>query len=187
MPSPLRKLGHASEGRLRSQPGHEAEIRMLAGRIAAGSRRRNHSFGVAASLYTDARRLGLSQPTNKQTVRFWYAPEEGAQDCCGACQDSGTHRLAYAASQLPRLARRDWCASRRTTETHASREHRDHDERLWWSLYGIEAQSQYIRGAAGTASRPHQIAKGRHMDGQCPVATNLIGPFQTTIENLNSS
>jgi|SRR5450755_2144235 len=133
------------------------------------------------------RRLGLSHPTNKQTVRFWYAPEEGAQDCCGACQDSETHRRAYAASQLPRLARRDWCASRRTTETHASREHLDHDERLWWCLHEIEAQSEYIRGAAGTAARPHQIAKGRHMDGLCSGATNLIGPFQTTIENLNSS
>src|ERR1700692_3929032 len=107
----LRKLGHASKGRVRSQPGHQAEIRMLAGRLAAGSRRRNHSFGVAASLYTDARRLGLSQPTNKQTVRFWYAPEEGAQDCCCASQGSGTHRLAHAASPLPRLVRRDGCAS----------------------------------------------------------------------------
>src|SRR5208282_2884170 len=183
----LRKLGHASEGRVRSQPGHEAEIRVFPGRLAAGSRGRHRSSGVEASLYSDARRLGFPQPTNKQTLRFWYAPEEGTQGCCGACQDSGTHRLAYAASQLPRLARRDWCASRRTTETHASREHLDHDERLWWSLHGIEAQSQYIRGAAGTASRPPQIAKGRHVDGLCSNASNLIGPFQTTIENPNSS
>src|SRR5271165_2027421 len=62
----LRKLGHASQGRVRSQPGHETEIRVLPGRIAAGSRGRNHSFGVEASLYNDARRLGISQPTNKQ-------------------------------------------------------------------------------------------------------------------------
>jgi len=157
----------------------------------AYQRKDNHTIGlvgqVLPSLYSDARRLGLSQSTNKQTVRFWYAPEEGTQDCCGAGQDSGTHRLAYAASQLSRLARRNWCASRRTTETHASREHLNHDERLWWSLHGSEAQSQYICGAAGTASRPHQIAKGRHLDGLSFGASNLIGPFQTTIENPNSS
>jgi site-specific recombinase XerD len=35
--------------------------------------------------------------------------------------------------------------------------------------------------------RPHQIAKGRHVDGLCSIASNLIGPFQTTIENPNSS
>ena len=38
----------------------------------------------------------------------------------GAGQDSGTDRLAHSGSQLPCLARRDWCASRRTTEAHAS-------------------------------------------------------------------
>ena len=54
--------------------------------------------------------------------------------------------------------------------THASREHLDHHERLWWSLHGSEAQGQYICGAAGTASRPHQIAKGRHVDGLCSNA-----------------
>ena len=148
---------------------------------------RNHSSGVEASVPRDARRLGLSQPTDKQTLRFWFAPEKSAQDCGVAGQDSWTDRLAHSASQLPRLARRDWCASRRTTEAHASCQHLDHDERLRRSLHGSEAQSQHIRGAAGASSRPCQIARGRHVDGHCSRASNLIGPFQTTIENLNSS
>ena len=60
-PDRLRKLGHGSPGRIRSQPSHEAEIGMFPGRIAAGSGRRNHSVGMEASLPRDARRLGLSQ------------------------------------------------------------------------------------------------------------------------------
>src|SRR5271165_5114672 len=55
----LRKLGHASQGRVRSQPGHEVEIRVLPGRIAVGSRRRNHSSRMEASLPNDARGLGF--------------------------------------------------------------------------------------------------------------------------------
>jgi hypothetical protein len=41
--------------------------------------------------------------------------------------------------------------------------------------------------AACVAARPRQIVKGRHVDGFSSGASNLIGPFQTTIENLNSS
>ena len=95
--------------------------------------------------------------------------------------------VAYTASQLPRLARRDWCAARCSTETHASRQYLNHDERLRRSLHGSEAQSQHVGRAAGAAATPRQIAKGRHLDGLCSAATNLIGPLQTTIENLNSS
>ena len=95
-----------------------------------------------------------------------------------AGQDSGTDRLAHAASQLPRLARRDWRPSKRTTETHASRQHLDHDERLRRSLHGSEAQSQYIGGAAGAASTPHQIAKGRQVDGLSYALQNLMDHFR---------
>jgi integrase len=54
-------------------------------------------------------------------------------------------------------------------------------------FYGSEAQSQHIGCAAGAVARPRQIVKGRHVDGLSSGASNLIGPFQTTIENPNSS
>ncbi len=44
-----------------------------------------------------------------------------------------------------------------------------------------------MRGTAGAAARPRQIAKGRHMDGLSCCVSKLTGPFQTTIENPNSS
>lgn len=75
----LRNPGHASQGRVRSQPSHEAEIRVFPGRIAAGSRRVNHSVRVEATLPRDARRLGFPQPRDGQTLRFWLAPEESVQ------------------------------------------------------------------------------------------------------------
>jgi Phage integrase family len=60
------------------------------------------------------------------------------------------------------------------------------------NVYGgafMEAKREANRfgGAAGAASRPYQIAKGRHVDGLCSGESNVIGPFQTTIENPNSS
>src|SRR5258708_5785021 len=85
---------------------------------------------LSPALPRDRRRLGFSQPPDKQTLRFWLAPEEGAQGCGGTSQDSRTDRLALTSPQLPRLARRDGCPSRRATETYASHQHRDHDERL---------------------------------------------------------
>jgi hypothetical protein len=125
--------------------------------------------------------------TDKQTLRFWFAPEESTQGCGGTSQDSRTDRLALTSPQLPRLARRDGGPSRRATETYASRQHRDHDERLRRCLHGSEAQSQHVSSATCAASRPHQIAKGRLVDGLCLCISKLIGPFWTTIENLNSS
>src|SRR6266849_4970647 len=114
-------------------------------------------------------------------------PEESAQGCGGTSQDSRTNRLALTSPQLPCLARRDGCPSRRATETYASRQHRDHDEHLWRCLHGSEAQSQHFSGAARAASRSHQIAKGRPVDGLCFCVSKLTEPFRTTIENLNSS
>ena len=110
-----------------------------------------------------------------------------AQGRCFTSQDSGTDRLAHVSAQLSRLARRNRCSPRRTAETDASCQHLDHDERVRRSLHGIEAQSQHIRCAARVGSRPHQIAKGRHVDGLCSGAPIRIGPFQTTIENPDSS
>src|SRR6266404_3371256 len=95
---------------------------------------------------------------------------------------AGTRSVTATALGSTRL-----CLSRRTTEAHASRQHLDHDERLRRSLHGSEAQSKYISGAAVAASRPHQIAKGRQVDSLSYGASKLNGPFQTTIENPNSS
>jgi integrase len=119
--------------------------------------------------------------------------------------DSGSHRrkvLKAAAVRAKihgpigghslRHSYRTWldetgCPSQRATETYAPRQHRDHDEHLWRCLHGSEAQSQHISGAALAASRSHQIAKGRLVDGLWFCVSKLTGPFRTTIENLNSS
>ena len=45
------------------------------------------------------------------------------------------------------------------------------------SRHGSEAQSQYIGGAAGAASRPHQIAKGRQVDGLSYGASKVMDHF----------
>ncbi len=81
------------EGYARS---HEDEIRMFPGRIAAGSRSRNHSYEVEASVPRYEWRLGLSQPADKQTLRFRFAPEESAPECGVAGQDSGTISPSHA-------------------------------------------------------------------------------------------
>ena len=104
-----------------------------------------------------------------------------------AGEDSGPNRLAHIASQLPRLARRNWRPSWRTAETHASRQYPNNDECLRRSLHGNKTQSQHIRRATCAGPRPHQIAKGRQLDGLCGYLSILIGPFQTTIKNPNSS
>jgi integrase len=49
-------------------------------------------------------------PRTDKPLRFWLAPKESAQDRGVTGEDSGMDRLALASSQLPRLARRDWCA-----------------------------------------------------------------------------
>ena len=85
---------------------------------------------LEAALPRDDWRLGISEPTDKQTLRFWFAAEENTQNRCITSQDSRGDRLAHAASQLPRMARRDRRSSRRTAETHASRQYLNHDERL---------------------------------------------------------
>ena len=72
-----------------SQPSHEAEVRVLPRRIAVGSGRRNHSARMEAALSGNGRRLGLSQPANSETLRFWLAAEEGAQGGGATGQDSG--------------------------------------------------------------------------------------------------
>jgi hypothetical protein len=92
-PDRLRKADHGSQGGICSRPSHETEIGMFPGRTASGSGCRNHSSGVETSLPRNARRLGLSQPTNQQTVRFWLAPQESAQGCGEAGQDSGASRI----------------------------------------------------------------------------------------------
>jgi hypothetical protein len=60
-------------------PGGEAEVRVLPRRIAVGPGRCNHSARTEVALPGDGWRLGLSQPTNCETLRFWLAAEEGAQ------------------------------------------------------------------------------------------------------------
>src|SRR5271170_208585 len=178
----LRKLSHGNQRRFCSQPGDEAQVRVLPGPIASRPGRRDHFARMEAIVSGYGRELGFPQPADSETLRFWLAAEEGAS-CRGVTsEDSGTHRLAYVSSQLSCLARRNGCSTRRTAETHAPCQHLNHDERLWRSLHGIEAQSQHIRRAARVGSRPHQIAKGRHVDGLCSGVLNLIGPFQTTIE-----
>lgn len=183
----LRKPGHGNQRRFCSQPGDEAQVRVLPGPIASGPGRCDHFARMEAIVSGYRRKLGFSQPTDKQTLRFWLAAEKGAQGRCFTSQDSGTDRLAHVSAQLSRLARRNRCSPRRTAETDASCQHLDHDERVRRSLHGIEAQSQHIRCAARVGSRPHQIAKGRHVDGLCSGAPIRIGPFQTTIENPDSS
>ncbi len=113
----LRKLGHRNQRRVCSRPSHEAEVRVLARRIAVGSGRRNHSARMEAALSGDGGRLGFSQPANSEALRFWLAAEEGAQGGGARSKDSGTDRLAYVSSQLSRLARRNGCSPRRTAET----------------------------------------------------------------------
>ena len=54
----------------------------------------------------------------------------------------------------------------------------DHDERLRRSLNGSEAQSQYIGGSAGAASRSHQIAKGRQVTASLMALQNLMDYFR---------
>jgi hypothetical protein len=45
-------------------------------------------------------------------------------------------------------------------------------------LIQLRAQSQHIGGAAGAASRPRQITKGRHVDGLCSGAQTLLDHFR---------
>ena len=183
----LRELGHRNQGRICSQPSHEVEVRVLPGRIAAGPRCRDYSVRMEAALPRDDWRLGLSKPADRQTLRFWFAAKEGTQNCGTSSQDFGSDRLAHPTSQLPRMAGRDWCSSRGAAETHAPRQHFDHDERLRRSLHESEAQSQHLRRAARVASRSHQIERDRLVDGLCSCLSNLTGPFRTTIKNPNSS
>jgi hypothetical protein len=165
-------------GRICSQPSHEAEVRMLPGRIAAGSGRRNHSAGMEAALPRRRKETGFSPAHGQQTLRFWLAAEESASCRSVTSQDSGTDRLAYVSSQLSCLARRNGCSSRRTTETHASCQHLNHDERLRRSLHGSEAQSQHIRRAARVGSRSHQIAKGRLVTASALRLRTLLDHFR---------
>jgi integrase len=129
------------------------------GRIAAGSRCRNRSAGMEASMPRDGRRLGFPQPTNAQTLRFRHAEEESASRRSVTSQDRRADRLAYFSSLLSSLARRNGCSPRRATKADASCQHLNHDERLWRSLHGSEAQSQYIRRAARIGPRSLQITK----------------------------
>jgi Phage integrase family len=98
-------------------------------------------------------------------------------------QDSGTDRLAYVSSQLSCLARRNGCSSRCAAETHAPCQHLNHDERLRWSLHGIEAQSQHIRRAARVGSRSHQIAKGRRVTASAVAVRTLLDHFRPQLKN----
>jgi len=62
----LRKSGHGSQGRIRSQPSHEAKIGVFPERIAAGSGCRNHSARMEAALPRDrGDRVFPSPRTNK--------------------------------------------------------------------------------------------------------------------------
>ena len=171
-----------------SQPSHEAEVRVLAGRIASGSGRRDHSARMEATVPGVIGGIGFF-PARGQTNPTYLARCE--RECSRArrreprfrARSVGTRCVtATAPGSTKRVP-----LSGVQQKLHASCQHLDHDERLWRSLHGIEAQSQHIRRAARAASRPHQIAKGRHVDGLCSCASNLIGPFQTTIENPNSS
>jgi len=138
---------------------------------------------MEAALSGDGGRLGFPQPAHSETLRFWLAAEEGAP-CRGVTsQDSGTDRLAYVSSQLSCLARRNECSSRCTAETHAPCQHLNHDERLWRSLHGIEAQSQHFRRAARVGSRSHKIAKGRLVTASAVAVQTLLDHFRPQSKN----
>ena len=62
------------------------------------------------------------------SIRTWRVAYFAVRDCGVTSQDSGTDRLAHDASQLPRLARRNWRFSGRIAETYASRQYLNHDE-----------------------------------------------------------
>jgi len=62
----LRKLGDRNQRRVCSKPGHEAEVRVLAGRITVGSGCRNHSARMEAALSGDGGRLGFPQPAHSE-------------------------------------------------------------------------------------------------------------------------
>src|SRR5579864_1145932 len=183
----LRNLGDGNQGRICSQPSHEVEIGMFPGRIAPGPGRRNHFARMEEALPRDKRRLGLSEPSDRKTLRFRLSAEEGTQNRSSTSEDSWSYWLAHSTSQLSRMARRDWCSAWRTTETHAPRQYFDHDERLRRSLHESKAQSQHVRRAAPVASGADQIKRDRLADGLYSCCPNLIGPFRTTIDNQNSS
>ena len=138
-------------------------------------------------LPTDERRLGLPEPADRETLRFWLAAQEGTQNRGTTSEDFGSDRLAHSTSQLPRLARRDWRSAGRAAETHASRQYFDHDEHLRRSLHESEAQSQHLRRAAPCCFKITPDKKDRLVDGLDSYFPKLTGPFRTTIENPNSS
>jgi len=174
----LRDLGHGNQGGICSQPSQQVEIGVFPGRVAAGSGCCNHSSRVEATLPTDDWRLGISEPADKQTLRFWLATEENTQNRGTTSQDSREDWLAHTASQLPRVARRDGCSSRRAAETHASREYLDRDERLWRRLHESEAQSQHVCRPTPAAPRSDQIEKDRLVDDPFSCVQTLQDHFR---------
>jgi len=58
-----------------------------------------------------------------------------------------------------------------------------HDERLWRSLHGIEAQSQHFRRAARVGSRSHKIAKGRLVTASAVAVQTLLDHFRPQSKN----
>src|SRR5229473_1672561 len=62
----LRKPSHGSQGRIRSQPSHEAKIGVFPGRIAAGSGCRNRFARMEAALPRDRRRLVFPSPRTNE-------------------------------------------------------------------------------------------------------------------------
>ncbi len=71
----LRKPGVGNQRRICPQPGHEVENRIFPRPIASGSGGRDYSSRVEAALPSYRRGLGVSQPANRNALRFWFTSE----------------------------------------------------------------------------------------------------------------
>jgi integrase len=68
-------------------------------------------------------------------------------------KDSECDWLAFAASQLSSLARRQWGSTWRSAEADAPRQHFNHDERVWRCVHGGKAQSKHVGRAPGSLQK----------------------------------
>jgi len=141
------------------EPGHEAEVRVLAGRITVDP-------GVATILLEWKRLCPATEETGFPQPRTAKPYDSGslrkkvlhAAALRAKIQD-GSAGIRFVTAIVLGSTKRVLLSC--TAETHAPCQHLNHDERLWRSLHGIEAQSQHFRRAARVGSRSHKIAKGR--------------------------
>src|SRR5271157_2350728 len=91
-------------------------------------------------------------------------------------------RVPYVPPHLSCLAGRDWSASRRAAETHASRAYFHHDGPVWQCFDGSQAQSQSASGAKTLEKNGWQRASFHSINkGNC-VPVSLIGQFWTVAQ-----